>query len=69
MNTRQKIEMALGYVHMSKAALARRIGWTAQMLHARLASGKLSAEDWQRIGEAIGADIDTVISFPDGTKI
>ena len=69
MSNRQKIEMALAYIHMTKAELARRIGWTPQMLQGRLESGKFTEADWARIGEAIGAKVETSIIFPDGTKI
>lgn len=69
MNSRQKLDMALAYAHMTKAELARRIGCTPQLLSYKLKNDKLYTEDWEKIGKAIGADIDIIIAFADGTKI
>ena len=55
MTARQIVEMALAYKGMDKAELARNLGWSAQLLNKRLNTGKFSVEEWQAIGEAIGA--------------
>lgn len=69
MTARQKIEMALAYQHMSNADLARKLGWSPQLLNKRLNTGKFSLEEWDVIGAAIGAKADVRFVFSDGTQI
>ena len=69
MTARQVIEMALAYKGMSKTQLASQLGWTKQILAARLETGKFTLEEWQAIGQAMGAKIDFVLKFDDGHKV
>ena len=65
------IQMAAGYANISNNELARRLGWSSQVMSNRLKTGKFSLEEWQSIATALGADAETVISFtfPDGKRI
>ena len=70
MEARQLIEMALAYKGMSNAALARELGWSPQLLNKRLNTGKFSVEDWEKIGQAIGAEAGVIsFRFQDGKVI
>lgn len=69
MTVKQLIDMACAYSGMSKAELARNAGWSPQTLSNRINTGKFSMEDWEKIGNAMGATIKIVIEFPDGKRI
>lgn len=69
MTARQIIEMALAYARITNAELARRLEWSPQLLNKRLNTGKFTVEEWQQIGEAIGANAQVVFTFPDGKEI
>ena len=69
MTAKQLIEMACAYVGMSKADLARNLGWSPQTLSNRLNTEKFTVEEWQRIGEALGATAQITFTFPDGKEI
>ena len=69
MTARQVIEMVLAYKGMSNSELARNLGWSPQLLNKRLNTGKFTVEEWERIGEAIGAKTKIAFRFPDGTEI
>lgn len=69
MTVKQLIDMALAYKGMSKSDLARLLGWSPQLLNKRINTGKLSLEEWQKIGEAIGATAKISFLFPDGKEI
>jgi hypothetical protein len=69
MTARQIVEMALAYKGMDKAELARKLGWSAQLLNKRLNTGKFSVEEWQAIGEALGAKTQIAFSFPEGQRV
>lgn len=69
MTARQVIEMALAYKGMSNSELARKLEWSPQLLNKRLNTGKFTVEEWEKIGEAIGATTKIVFRFPDGTEI
>ena len=66
---RQVIEMALAYKGMNKTELASQLGWTKQILAARMDTGKFALEEWAAISQAIGAKIDFVLKFEDGHKV
>ena len=66
MTTRQIVEMALGYCGISTSELARRLGWSPQLLNKRLNTGKLTVEEWQKVGEALGATTKIGFEFPGG---
>lgn len=69
MTARQLIEMALAYKGMTNADLARQLGWSPQLLGARMKTGKFTLEEWREIGAAIGAEAGIVFRFPDGQEI
>lgn len=69
MTVKQLIDMACAYSGMSKADLARNAGWSPQTLSNRINTGKFSMEDWEKIGNALGASVKIVIQFPDGKRI
>jgi len=69
MTARQVIEMALAYAGMSNSELARRLGWSPQLLNKRMNTGKFTVEEWERIGAAIGAEARIAFRFPDGKEI
>ena len=69
MTAKQLIEMACAYAGMSKADLARNLGWSPQTLSNRLNTEKFTVEEWQRIGEAVGATAQISFVFPDGKII
>ena len=69
MPVKQLIDMACAYSGMSKADLARNAGWSPQTLSNRINTGKFSMEDWEKIGNALGASVKIVIEFPDGKRI
>jgi hypothetical protein len=62
--------MALAYQGIPNAELARRLGWSPQLLNKRLSTGKFTVDEWEEIGKAIGAEPRVVsFRFPDGTII
>ena len=69
MTTKQLIDMAIAYAGMSKADLARKLGWSPQTLSNRINTGKFSVEEWEQIAEAIGAEGHITFTFPDGKII
>lgn len=69
MTARQIIEMALAYAGITNSELARRLGWSPQLLNKRLNTGKFTVEEWQEIGAALGATASIVFTFPDGKEI
>lgn len=69
MTAKQIIEMALAYSGITNSELARRIGWSPQLLNKRLNTGKFKVEEWEQIGEAIGAMAKIGFVFPDGREI
>ena len=69
MTAKQVVTMALAYRGMSQAELARRLEWSPQLLAKRLSTGKFTAEEWEAIGEAIGAKAKITFTFEDGTTI
>ena len=69
MTARQIVEMATGYCGVSKSELARRLGWSPQLLNKRLNTGKFTVEEWEKIGAALGAVARVRFTFPDGTEI
>lgn len=64
MTATQIIDMALAYAGKSKSELARELGWSPQLLSKRMATGKFTVEEWEKIGEIIGAPVSIVFQFP-----
>lgn len=69
MNTSKKIKMALAYLGISEAELARRIGKSPQAFSQRMKTGKWSEDDLKDIADALGCEIVVELRFPDGTII
>ena len=69
MTARQIIEMALAYAGITNSELARRLGWSPQLLNKRLNTGKFTVEEWEIIGNALGATTHVTFTFPDGKVI
>ena len=69
MTARQIIEMKLAYFGITNSELARRLGWSPQLLNKRLNTGKFTVEEWERIGEALGCQVNIKFALPDGTEI
>lgn len=55
MTARQIIEMKLAYFGITNSELARRLGWSPQLLNKRLNTGKFTVEEWERIGKRSAA--------------
>ena len=69
MTARQIIEMGVAYCGITNSELARRLGWSPQLLNKRLNTGKFTVEEWEKIGEALGANVKISFHFPDGTVV
>lgn len=65
----QKIRMALAYIRMSEAELARSIGTTPQAFNQRLKTDKFSTEELEKIAAAMGATYKAEFVLSDGTSI
>ena len=57
MTARQIIEMAVAYCGITNSELARRLNWSPQLLNKRLNTGKLTVEEWETIGKALGGSV------------
>lgn len=69
MTARQIIEMAVAYCGITNSELARRLGWSPQLLNKRLNTGKFSVDEWDMIAKALGATARVGFVFPDGKEI
>lgn len=69
MTARKIIEMAIAYAGISNSELARRLGWSPQTLNQRMNTGKFTVDEWNQIGEALGAKTKIGFIFPDGREI
>ena len=69
MNISKKIKMALAYLGISEAELARRVGKSPQAFSQRMKTGKWSDDDLKDISTALGCEIVVEFRFPDGTSI
>ena len=63
-----KLKLAETYAKMSDVELCRRLGTSPQAWYSRMKKAKFSDEDYERIGKALGAEIDIKIRFPDGVE-
>ena len=66
---KQIIDVACASADISKAELARRIGWSSATLSNRIKAGKSSNDESVAIANALGAEARTTITLPDGTVI
>lgn len=69
MTAKQIITMAAAYCGISSSELARRLNMSPQLLNKRMNTGKFTPEEWERIGQAMGATARVVFTFPDGKEI
>jgi hypothetical protein len=69
MTNAQKIRMALAYVKMSEAELARRLDSTPQAFNQRMKTDKFSSNELEKIANIVGAKYLAYFEFPDGTKV
>ena len=69
MTTSKKIKMALAYVGMSEAELARKIGTTPSAFNQRMKTDKFTSPELAKIADALGAIYSFSFEFPDGTSI
>jgi len=61
--------MALAYVRMSEAELARRLNTSPQAFNQRMKTDKFSSNELEKIAKILGAKYLAYFEFPDGTKI
>lgn len=69
MTARQIVEMGVAYCGITNSELARRLGWSPQLLNKRLNTGKFSVEEWDLIAKALGATVRVGFVFPDGREV
>lgn len=69
MDTKTFIRILLARQELSVNRLAKKLECTQQSLNSRINTGRFSVEDWEKIGEAIGADIVITATFPNGEVI
>lgn len=69
MTVKQLVSMGATYAGISNSELARRLGWSPQLLDSRLKVGRFSLDDWNAIAEALGAKFKIGLEFPDGKEI
>jgi len=65
----EKLKMALAKANMSEAAFARALGTTPSALNQRIKTGKWKDEDYKKMSEALGCEIEVKFTFPDGMTI
>lgn len=69
MTARKIIDMGTAYAGISKSELARRLGWSPQLLNNRVKTGKFTVEEWEEIAKALGAELRLGFVFPDGKEV
>ena len=69
MTIEQKLKMALAYLGMSQAELARKIGTTPSNLNQKVKRNTLTNEELEQIALALGALWRAEFVFEDGTVI
>ncbi|MDD3926819.1 MAG: helix-turn-helix transcriptional regulator [bacterium] len=70
MKMEQKINMALAYMGISQAALARAIGMSPSNFNQKIKRDTFTDEELEKMAAALGAIyIPASFEFPDGTKI
>jgi hypothetical protein len=69
MNTEQQINMAIAYMGISQAALARAINMTPSNFNQKIKRDTFNREEMEKIAAALGASYNSYFEFPDGTKI
>lgn len=69
MTAKQIVEMGCAYCKITNSELARRLGWSPQLLNKRLNTGKFAVDEWEMIAKALGATSRVGFIFPDGKEI
>lgn len=69
MNNAKRIKMALAYIEISEAELARRIGTTPSAFNQRLKTDKFTSSELENIAKALNAEYISKFKFDDGTEI
>lgn len=69
MTIEQKIKMLIGYVGVSQAEIARRIGMTPSNFNQKVKRETFTQEEMNAIAKAAGVKWEAVFILPDGTKI
>ena len=69
MTIEQKIKMALAYLGLSQAELARRIGTPPSNLNQKVKRNTLTHEEMEQIAAALGGAWRAEFVFEDGTVI
>lgn len=69
MTAKQIIEMAMAYGRITSSEMSRRLGWSPQVFSGRMKTGKFSVEEWNKIAEAMGAEVKIGFVFPDGKEV
>ena len=69
MNVKQIIDLGTAYAGINNSELARRLGWTPQILSNRMKTGKFSVQEWEAIAKALGAELRLGFKFPDGKEL
>lgn len=69
MTIEQKIKMALSFVGISQAELARKIGTTPSNLNQKVKRNTLTKEELEQIAVALGGSWRAEFVFEDGTVI
>lgn len=69
MTAKQIVSMGVAYCGITNSELARRLGWSPQLLNKRLNTGKFTVEEWELIANALGATPRIGFVFPDGKEV
>ena len=69
MTTETMINMALAYVGISQAELARRMGTTPSNLNQKVKRNTLTKEELEQIASALGAEYICKFRWPDGQEV
>ena len=69
MDIKQKITILAAYKGVTQAEVAKMIGMTPQNLNQKIKRETLSAEELEKIAEALGAKYTVAFELPNGTKI
>lgn len=69
MTAKQIVEMGVAYAGITNSELARRLGWSPQLLNKRINTGKFSVEELEKIAAALGAKANVGFIFSDGHNV
>lgn len=65
LTAKQLIDMACAYSNISRAELCKRINVSPQAFLGRINRDKLTTDEWNKIADALGAEIKLSITFKD----